>query len=632
MTHDEAETKKRRLLVAKPVLPKISPSVLANARNSPAPPTVSPAPGRGASPRTGLQRTKTELTRTNLSHQTSDRPTQNTKTLMSFTPRASKSRIRNDGAYRTPTGVNTRTLTEKRSQNMSTTGASPTVATSNRITSPVRVPVNTGRQTEAITKNTKGKPRARYESDLSTNESDQSFFYADAALSQPRSQRPPLVHKTSSFVHANGEEEGPERPNSPIILGSPFKDRRDESLAPQEPAILLENLSHSPVLSAVDVNNKFPPVLSPFFFRGGSPSKDNIHLSYRKGISQIFRPSESLSSSYSVLRSARPNLELGRRHSSLDTVSSGKTNPDSLPTTRIQPEVLLSGLVVTPKVVAAQDMPFSEKEKLHLGHTAGAPSVSSVISTVHGQSPSESDHCNKSSATSSSTDDHRHRQQDQAVSARRERKVLDLEISNSSLLAINKSLERELRSQKSELRYLRRVSRATHNLRLSDATTMSEVSELSDDASLLVGEQDNALQRASNSLDAAGRTSIELDPPSWLRLNTQKLESRRMNLDLTKHKDLLIENQRVNQSMHKCLCVVDQLVEDGNKALQYRPRTTDLTVRQNMVDTDEEDEIDEDSSMNNQLKGVLENETNVSYFEKYSAEHVADYYTSSGAL
>lgn len=47
-----------------------------------------------------------------------------------------------------------------------------------------------------------------------------------------------------------------------------------------------------------------------------------------------------------------------------------------------------------------------------------------------------------------------------AADARRERKVLDLEISNSSLLAINSSLEREVRRQKAELKRFRRLSRA----------------------------------------------------------------------------------------------------------------------------------------------------------------------------
>ena len=239
--------------MAKPVLPKISPSVLANARNAPTPKIVSPAPSRGTSPRTGPQRTKPELTRTNLSHQTSDRPSPNIKTPSTVIPRAPVPRTRNDAVYRTPTSGNTRTLVEKRSQNMSMTGASPTVAASNRTASPVRVPVNIGK-TGAYSQNTSEKTPASYGSCLTTDETDQSFFYADAALSQPRSQRPTLVSKTSSFVYANGEEEEPERPKSPIVqrperptspivLGSPFKDRRDGLSNSQTSAIPLEDLS-----------------------------------------------------------------------------------------------------------------------------------------------------------------------------------------------------------------------------------------------------------------------------------------------------------------------------------------------------------------------------------------------------
>lgn len=47
-----------------------------------------------------------------------------------------------------------------------------------------------------------------------------------------------------------------------------------------------------------------------------------------------------------------------------------------------------------------------------------------------------------------------------AANARRERKVLDLEITNSSLEAINRTLEREMRKQTAELRRYRRLSRS----------------------------------------------------------------------------------------------------------------------------------------------------------------------------
>ncbi len=55
-------------------------------------------------------------------------------------------------------------------------------------------------------------------------------------------------------------------------------------------------------------------------------------------------------------------------------------------------------------------------------------------------------------------------QQDQldelVINARRERKVQDLQITNASLEAINRSLERQLRKQKAEIRQYRRLSRS----------------------------------------------------------------------------------------------------------------------------------------------------------------------------
>lgn len=190
-------------------------------------------------------------------------------------------------------------------------------------------------------------------------------------------------------------------------------------------------------------------------------------------------------------------------------------------------------------------------------------------------------------------------QQDHAANARRERKVLDLEISNSSLLAINKTLERELRKQSSELRRYRRLSRSG---RLSIATSARSVSgqtasslgtlaeldgedeqfsELDEDSDLddLDDEDDSLL---SNDSGAA------TDPSA--RSRQRERDEKRLMQDLTRHHQLLLDSQKLSQSIKRCLTCTEELIRDGNKALEYRVGIGDVQLGGRVLNDDELDE------------------------------------------
>ncbi|KAL7924084.1 hypothetical protein ACQKWADRAFT_19824 [Trichoderma austrokoningii] len=193
------------------------------------------------------------------------------------------------------------------------------------------------------------------------------------------------------------------------------------------------------------------------------------------------------------------------------------------------------------------------------------------------------------------------------LSARRERKVQDLEITNASLEAINRTLERQMRKQSAELRRFRRLSRAGRftmaanqgaSLAAPDASGgLTDVSEKEEDANPQNQEYDddededeeeeeeeeddedslvdsdlsneNAAAADSNSTDPQAKT----DSPSIKR---RKRDERRLQLDLTKHQELLLDSQKMNQSLKKCLNWTDLLIKEGQKALAYRVKIADV--------------------------------------------------------
>ena len=159
-----------------------------------------------------------------------------------------------------------------------------------------------------------------------------------------------------------------------------------------------------------------------------------------------------------------------------------------------------------------------------------------------------------------------------AANARRERKVLDLEISNSSLLAINRTLERELRKQTAELRRFRRLSRSG---RLSIPPSRSASGKKSTfaegtDRSLLDSdeeEEDDIEDMVSNLSSTSGlsRPSSRTAHAGHNRFQ----DPERIELDLAAHRALLQDSQTLNMSIKRCLEQSENLLENGKRALAY---------------------------------------------------------------
>ena len=185
-----------------------------------------------------------------------------------------------------------------------------------------------------------------------------------------------------------------------------------------------------------------------------------------------------------------------------------------------------------------------------------------------------------------------------AANARRERKVLDLEISNSSLLAINRTLEAEMRKQKAELRHLRRL-RSTGHFPSSTRSASSKFSipSVSDDHSDTSSADEDGVDDDRFSNVSSGTSDGTSFPDSLsfsptLRNSSLPVPkgrtSRSFKLDLSAQRSLLLDSQRLNQSLKRCLGRTDELIADGKKALSYKVNIDDIATLGPRVLTPEE--------------------------------------------
>ena len=197
-----------------------------------------------------------------------------------------------------------------------------------------------------------------------------------------------------------------------------------------------------------------------------------------------------------------------------------------------------------------------------------------------------------------------------ASDARRERKVLDLEISNSSLLAINTTLERELRRQKAELKRFRRLSRAgrftiapnersaRHSDSLSTLGEESEEDEEDNSASFgppsgLTDVYDESSESEEESSQGSGGELSSLGMKHQDRLAK---DEKRLQVDFAKHKELLTRSQMMNQSLRRCMYATEDMINEGKKALQYHVRVSDVKLGGRILtgheDEDEQNDIE----------------------------------------
>ncbi|ERF71621.1 hypothetical protein EPUS_00610 [Endocarpon pusillum Z07020] len=293
--------------------------------------------------------------------------------------------------------------------------------------------------------------------------------------------------------------------------------------------------------------------------------------------------------------------QVGQRRPSIPVDSTPSTPPQKAKL-QISPRAYIG------QVASQQpEFPQSPTERISPRSTSLSSSNTGVSTQTLDSTPANSAHP-LSPAKSVPPQSPLQRSNELAANARRERKVLDLEISNSSLLAINRTLEREMRKQSLELRKFRRRSRcrqvstaSTAMRSVSGQSGLGTVAESEDgdgDAegeygSLSdLGEMSNSEFDGSDPESAYDDDSSLLSPtsPSERSLRARTRDEKRLRLDLSRHQQLLIDSQKMNQSIKRCLNWTDELINEGRKALEYQVKVSDVQVGGKVLVPDEEED------------------------------------------
>ncbi|KIH91054.1 hypothetical protein SPBR_01251 [Sporothrix brasiliensis 5110] len=228
---------------------------------------------------------------------------------------------------------------------------------------------------------------------------------------------------------------------------------------------------------------------------------------------------------------------------------------------------------------------------------------------------------NVSASGGSGAGGHTHRQVDELVlTARRERKVQDLEITNASLEAINRSLERQLRKQKNELRQFRRLSRsgrlslapstgpmgmgAGGGSRVTSSSTvegpMQDMDQLLEDDSFLDEfdeEYGSDMDASLNEDDENDDNEDDASSSSYSGGDTRRRrDERRLQLDMAQHRQLLVDSQKINQSIKRCMNWTEALIQEGQKALTFQVRVSEVQLGGRVLAADEVEERDNSSA------------------------------------
>ncbi|KAF1990466.1 hypothetical protein K402DRAFT_401295 [Aulographum hederae CBS 113979] len=435
------------------------------------------------------------------------------------------------------------------------------------------------------------------------------FIHASDAKSPPQETRPPMMKKTPTFVYANGEQERANSEPPPPIPSPPLSGvgsvRSNMSKFFHADGTEDEAVASPSGIASPEMFPSIDAIHNPLSLRPPSPNKalsaDNIHLSYRKGASQVIRPSihrplpspSPPKTSFDVNRARRrssaetaPTRMNHAKTSSLSSidsgsaVSTGRSRQTSVAISTPGAERILSPSTPTPPPALNTSGPRN------FSRPTAAPQLRPLSTDPILPSQSESEPALLTSPQSPIKASFPSNQTELANNARRERKVLDLEISNSSLLAINRQLEREVRRQKADLRRFRRLSRAG---RLSLGT---RASSLGADGDLEVLEEEDELTALSSDLEDLSEEEEEEDSsddsfassamsPSALKERDAKhlaRDEKRLRLDLSKHKELLVDSQKMNQSLKRCLGWTEELIKEGKKALEYKVRVSDVKL------------------------------------------------------
>ncbi|KAL6716693.1 hypothetical protein ACLMJK_006261 [Lecanora helva] len=323
------------------------------------------------------------------------------------------------------------------------------------------------------------------------------------------------------------------------------------------------------------------------------------------------RHTRLVSGGSNVLKSPAPissdKKDLSRRsslHSPREKRQSTPTRSPSVPATRLNSQRRPSVSVADGSVLERTRTTSTAGSYGSLPHGLNPPSKNHELprTQLTSQPPSPT---KPSSATGQSKID---QMNELAANARRERKVLDLEISNSSLLAINRTLEREMHKQNAELRRFRRLSRSGRiSIAPSSRSASGKMSVLTetdtniDIDDLFPSSEDEVDSENESSNISATAASSRPSSPTARAARIRFQDPNHVELDLAAHRALLADSQKMNISIKRCLDHSESLIASGKKALEYQPQVRDEFIKGGRVLTPE----DIDDGYFGQSQGLL---------------------------
>ena len=201
------------------------------------------------------------------------------------------------------------------------------------------------------------------------------------------------------------------------------------------------------------------------------------------------------------------------------------------------------------------------------------------------------------------------------ANARRERKVQDLEITNASLEAINRTLERQLRKQTAELRRYRRLSRSGRfslasaaSSRVPSATYPDEpdhdlppLSYISDDDDDFAHDGfEDSLAETESETESSVSGAMSPGAKASREARRRARDEKRLQLDLSQHRQMLVDSQKMNQSLKRCLNWTEELIREGNKALEYSVGVGDVEFGGRVLSPHDDEEHDAEYDVENE--------------------------------
>ncbi|KAK4124263.1 hypothetical protein N657DRAFT_644475 [Parathielavia appendiculata] len=448
---------------------------------------------------------------------------------------------------------------------------------------------------------------------------DSKFFYASDAQKptpQPTSSRSPPVQqpKPPTFFYANGNV-APERPGAPPVPFSPpltSLSSQDGLMskfiyangAPElQPAAKIGRSPQTSSGSVVSTASRLPTSKQGSIPRATSPVKHQQHAAPPKPGGSTATSPRSPGPVISSQGSNQPSLakvgaDTHARPKSHISTKSGATPEPPATTRRVsaQSSVPSSGST-SPLQTPQPGLTLPPNPA-----SAGFSSLLQAAEDFAGPPEDAQQPESLNSPTKTSSQDGQQATEDLVTNARRERKVQDLEITNASLEAINRTLERQLRKQTAELRRYQRLSRSG---RLSFGSTVAgsrvpsestvdggglaragmglddlseEESEIAaEDAELEELEEEEEDDGDVSGSEASGAGDLSLGA-NELRQRKRRRDERRLQLDLSKHQQLLVDSQKINQSLKRCLGWTEELIKEGKRALAYQVRVSDVEL------------------------------------------------------